>query len=78
MLITINDRDHTVPNRIETVDADMAAVLAEKSEAERLLIGWGMWRSARSMISRLLRSEHPDWSTGQIETEVARRLASGT
>lgn len=67
-----------MPNRIETVDADMAAVLAEKSEAERLLIGWGMWRSARSMISRLLRSEHPDWSTGQIETEVARRLASGT
>ena len=75
---TTHGTTSTVPAHIEVVDADMAEVLADKSEVERLRIGWGMWRSARSMISRLLRSEHPDWSTGQIETEVARRLASGT
>ena len=78
MSVSIKDQNQTVPYRVEVVDADMAAVFANKSEAERLHIGWGMWRSARSMINRLLRSEHPDWSTEQIDTEVARRLASGT
>ena len=63
---------------MEAVDTEMAALLASKTESERLRIGWGMWRSARTMIRRLLRSEHPDWTVDEIDAEVARRLASGT
>jgi hypothetical protein len=63
---------------IEVVDPDMAAVLKDKTEAERLAIGWGMWRSARDMMCHLLRAEHRDWSEQEIQREVARRLAHGT
>jgi len=62
---------------IEVVDPDVAAVLRTKTEAERLRIAWGMWRSARDMLRNLLRSEHPDWSEDAIQQEAARRLAHG-
>jgi Rv0078B-related antitoxin len=75
---TVTKLTRAMPNCIETVDADMARVLALKSEGERLKIGWGMWRSARNMLSRLLRAEHPTWTESEIAAEVARRLASGT
>jgi hypothetical protein len=63
---------------IEIIDPSMARVLIAKSPAERLAIGHGMWRSAREMLRRLLRAEHPEWSRGQVEAEAARRLAHGT
>lgn len=66
------------PPRIEIVDREMAAILAEKSEAERLRIAWGMWRSARKMLTRLVAAEHDNWSEARIEQEVSRRMASGT
>ncbi len=64
-----------LPRTLEAVEPDMAAVLRAKSEAERLRIGWGMWRAARDMLTRLLRAEHPDWSAGEVGREVARRLS---
>jgi lauroyl/myristoyl acyltransferase len=63
--------------RIEIVDRQMAEILAAKTEAERLQIAWGMWRSARRMLTRLLTSEHPDWPPEDVQREVSRRLASG-
>ncbi|WP_437227889.1 hypothetical protein SH661x_000607 [Planctomicrobium sp. SH661] len=63
--------------RMEIVDREMAAVLAAKTPRERLEIGWGMWRSARRMLMNLIRAEHPDWTSEQVNAEVARRLASG-
>jgi hypothetical protein len=63
---------------IEVLDAEMAAVLRQKTGAERLRIAWGMWRSARDMLRSFLRAEHGDWTEDAIEREVARRLASGT
>jgi hypothetical protein len=48
------------PRNLEIVDQDMADVLRQKTEAERLRIAWGMWRSARNMIRNLLRAEHPE------------------
>ncbi|MCP4507356.1 MAG: hypothetical protein GY903_05875 [Fuerstiella sp.] len=60
---------------IEIVDHQMAGILADKSEAERLQIAWGMWRSARGMLHRHIRSENPDWNGGQIQEEVNRRLS---
>ena len=63
---------------VEVVDSDMAAILRQKTEAERLQIAWGMWRSARDMLLHLLRTEHRNWSESAIRQEVARRLAHGT
>ena len=62
---------------MEIVDRDMARVLAEKTEAQRLEIGWGMWRSAVRMMTRLLRAEHPDWTDEEVNREVARRMSHG-
>lgn len=62
---------------IEIVDRQMAAILRDKTEAERLNIAWGMWRSARILLWNILRSEHRDWSEEQIRREVARRLSHG-
>ena len=67
--------DFDVPTEI--VDRDMAQVLAGKTEAERLEISRGMWRSAVRMMTRILRAEHPDWTEEEIGREVARRVARG-
>ena len=63
---------------IEIVDRDMAAILREKTEAERLQIAWGMWSFAREMIENTLRAEKAGWSDSEIHREVARRLSSGS
>ncbi len=63
---------------IEAADTRMTEVLRQKSEAERLRIAWGMWRSARDMLRCLLRAEHQEWGEAQVQREVARRLAHGT
>lgn len=63
---------------IEIIEPEMAAILRRKTEAERLHIAWGMWRSARDMIQNLLRADHPDWPEQTVQKEVARRLAHGT
>lgn len=65
-------------NVIEAVDPIMADVLRKKTEAERLQIAWGMWRSARDMLRTLLRAQHPEWSQVEVERETARRLSHGT
>jgi hypothetical protein len=67
-----------IPATIEIVDLEMAAILRAKTEAERLQIAWGMWRSARDMLRNLLRAEHPGWSQEHVNREAARRLARGT
>lgn len=59
----------------EIVDHEMAAVLRAKAGQERLAIAWGMWESARRMLTSYLSSEHPGWTEELVEREVARRLA---
>jgi len=68
----------SMPQMIEIVDLNMAAVHRAKTKAERLRIAWGMWRSARDMPRHLLRAEHRDWPEQDIDRAVARRLAHGT
>jgi hypothetical protein len=65
------------PN-IEIVEPAVAEILRRKTEAERLAIAWGMWRSARAMLANLLRAEHPDWPEEDINREIVRRFAHGT
>lgn len=63
--------------KIEVVDDDMAAILREKTSAERLEIAFGMWRFARDTLRRVVAVEHPEWSADQLQREVARRLLHG-
>ncbi len=66
------------PGQIEVLDDQMAAVLRQKTGAERLAIANGLFLSARRMLTSQLRAEHPDWSDTQIARDVARRLAHGS
>ena len=70
------DREKSEP--IDAVDRQMAAVLAAKTEAERLQIAWAMWRSARRMLRNVVAAEHPSWTAEQVEAEVSRRMQRGT
>lgn len=63
---------------IEVVDDEMARVLAAKTGAERLEIAFGMFRSARRMLTSHLRTEHPQWTEDEVADEVARRLSHGS
>ena len=40
-------------------------------------MAFGMWRSAREIITSILVAEHPDWSEDEVASEVARRLSHG-
>ena len=64
--------------QIEVMDETMAAVLREKTPAERLRIGFGLWTSAQNMLQTHLAAQHPDWDAARVSREVARRLSHGT
>lgn len=57
---------------------EMVSILSEKTEAERLKIAWGMWRSARRMIHRIVVSENPDLSLVDQDKIVSARMSHGT
>ena len=65
------------PAKYDVIDDAMAAVLAQKTEQERLEIAFGMWRSARAMIRAIVAAEHPDWSEEEVRNAVARRMSHG-
>jgi hypothetical protein len=69
----------TMPRRFadEVVSDEMAAVLRAKSPAERLAIGFGMWRFARQLIERSARAQHPEWTESQLQQHVAQRMSHG-
>jgi len=57
---------------------EMAEVLRQKTDRERLEIGFEMWRAANRMIQATVKQEHPEWSAEEIQREVARRLSHGS
>ena len=63
--------------RIEVLDETMAEILRRKTPAERLAIGFGLWRSAQKILRGQLASLHPEWDARRLEREVARRLSHG-
>ena len=65
------------PRQIESVDDRMAEVLRAKTGAERLAIAFGLYSSARRVLLRALRAEHPDWDEPRVNAEAARRLSHG-
>ena len=62
----------------DVIQPEMARVLAAKTESERLRIAWGIWRSARRMIERIVAAERPELSAVEVQTIVARRMSHGT
>ena len=63
--------------QFEVLDDQMADILRQKSEAERLRIAGRMWRSARAILRGAIRTEHPDWDVDRVNGEIARRISHG-
>lgn len=63
--------------RFEMMDNQMAEILRQKSEAERLRIAGRMWTSARVMLQGVIRLEHTNWDETQVNREIARRISHG-
>jgi len=63
--------------RIEVLDDTMTEILRAKTPAQRIAIGFGLWKSARMMLEAQLAARHPDWNRQQVGREVARRLSHG-
>ena len=61
----------------EIVSDEMAAVLRQKTGAERLEIASRMFGSARRMLVNYLGAQHPDWDQDRVQKEAARRLSHG-
>jgi hypothetical protein len=61
----------------EILDDQMADVLRQKSEVERLKIAARMWRSARAILRGAIQTEHPDWDAERVNREIARRISHG-
>ncbi len=68
----------TSATKFDQIDDEMVALLATKTEAERLRIAWGMWRSARRMIERMVAAENPTLPKSEQERLVAQRMSHGT
>jgi hypothetical protein len=62
---------------IDMVDDQTVEILRQRGSAGRLEMAFGMWRSAREIITSILVSEHPEWSEDEVASEVARRLSHG-
>ncbi len=62
------------PPTIEVVDEQMAAILREKTPAEKVAMIAAAHRTARMLARAGARHLHPDWSEEQIQKEVLRRM----
>jgi hypothetical protein len=60
--------------RIEVIDRRYAAILAAKTPAERVAMVAAAHRMARILAESGARHLHPDWSEGEIQYDVARRM----
>jgi Rv0078B-related antitoxin len=66
-----------MPKQIEVVDEAVAAILRQKTTAERIALASQAHRTARNILTARTREEHPDWSDEEVQREVARRLTRG-
>lgn len=63
--------------RFERIDAEMARVLAAKSDVARLRAGFRMWTAARAVLRAAIVADHGDWHADQIDRELAVRMSHG-
>lgn len=64
-------------SRIEVIDDDMCDILKKKTSLDRLMIGFGLWRSAKTQLFNYLQSLHPEWDEEKIRQEIVRRISHG-
>jgi hypothetical protein len=60
---------------IEVIDDDMAAVLRQKTGAQRLAIVDALYDAAWRLIECNVQTRHPEWSDQQVRRAVAQRIA---
>lgn len=63
--------------QIDDLDDRMVEVYKNMTPQERLRIAFGLFHSARLMLTNYLRTSHPDWDENRLHYEVARRLSHG-
>jgi len=71
------DRLNRDLRNMELISDDLVLLWRSKTPAEKLDIVFGMWETARQLITAQVRSIHPDWDDDKIAREVARRLSHG-
>ena len=62
------------PGQIEVVDEAVAAVLRQKTPAEKLAMVAAANCTARTLVAAGVRLRHPDWPEPEVEREVVRRM----
>jgi Rv0078B-related antitoxin len=67
----------TNPSHWEMVDDAMAAILRQKTPAQRLAMVFDMADFVWTMIQSNLSATHPDWTLERIQHETARRVSHG-
>jgi hypothetical protein len=68
---------YDIPDHIEQVDEQMAAILRAKTGAERVAIANRLFIFVRGKLESLLRHDHPDWDEARLQREVSRRISHG-
>ena len=63
---------------VELPDDEMVTLFRAKTGAERLRMAFGMWRTAKLIVTAGVRDQHPEWTDAEVEREVARRMSHGT
>lgn len=59
---------------IELLDAEMVAVLRQRSGYERVQSTFDMMEFGRDMVLEAVRQQHPQWPDDQVRREAMRRL----
>jgi hypothetical protein len=59
---------------VEQLDPIVVESLRRMTPAERLARAFEMWDFATEMMTSVIRQEHPQWSTEQIQREIFRRV----
>jgi hypothetical protein len=62
------------PRNIEVIDDDLAAILRQKTPAERVAMITAANRTARLIAAAGVRFQYPDWDENQVHAEVLRRV----
>lgn len=64
--------------QIEVLDDAVAAVLRQKTPAQRMELALTANRLMRLRLEGHLRTLHPDWDQATIRAEIARRMLLGS
>lgn len=59
---------------IEELDPMVAESLRRMTPAQRLARAFEMWDFAIEMMTSVIKHEHPEWTTEQVQREIFRRV----